>query len=218
MSALPPDVAEADPADVVAALPEADGATLARLHDRLAADAEAADVLDVAYRTLPSPLGDLLLAATPAGLVRVSFAREGAEHVLETLARDVSPRVLEAPERLDAVARELDEYFAGRRRDFDLRLDLRLSHGFRRRVLEQLVLVGYGRTVSYSGLAAAAGNPRAVRAAGSACATNPIPVVVPCHRVLRSDGSLGGYSGGLDIKRHLLSLEGSQVAGSGTPA
>ena len=207
----------ADPDDAVL-LPAADPAALERLHERLVADADAEGLLDVAYRTLPSPLGDLLLAATPVGLVRVSFAREGSEAVLAALARDVSPRLLDAPARLDEAARELDEYFAGRRRSFDLQLDLRLSHGFRRRVLEQLRLVTYGCTVSYGGLAAAAGSPRAVRAVGSACATNPIPVVVPCHRVLRSDGSLGGYSGGLDIKRHLLDLERLPVAGAPTPA
>lgn len=207
-----------DAAAVLDDPPAADPTTLGRLHAHLVADADAEGLLDVAYRTLPSPLGDLLLAATPVGLVRVSFAREGTEAVLAALARDVSPRLLAAPGRLDAAARELDEYFAGRRRTFDLPLDLRLSHGFRRRVLEQLRLVAYGRTVSYGGLAAAAGSPRAVRAVGSACATNPIPVVVPCHRVLRSDGSLGGYSGGLDIKRHLLDLEGLRVAGSAAPA
>ncbi len=115
--------------------------------------------------------------------------------------------MLQRPARLDETARQLEEYFAGRRREFDLPLDLRLAHGFRRHVLDELRDVGYGTTVSYSELAQAAGNPRAVRAVGSACATNPIPIVIPCHRVLRSDGSLGGYGGGLHVKRALLDLE-----------
>jgi methylated-DNA-[protein]-cysteine S-methyltransferase len=201
------------------ALTPTDPAVLMRLHARFDAEAEAGGVLDVAYRSLPSPVGDLLLAATPAGLVRVSFIRaSGSDAVLAELARDVSPRLLNAPARLDDAARELDEYFAGRRHDFDISLDLRLARGFRRRVLERLRLVGWGRTVSYGGLAAAVGSPRAVRATGSACAANPLPVVVPCHRVLRADGSLGGYAGGLDVKRRLLALEGSRLAGSGPPA
>jgi len=129
--------------------------------------------------------------------------------VLEGLARDVSPRILRAPARLDGVAREIDEYFAGRRRMFDVPLDLQLSHGFRRAVLSRLREIGYGKTASYAAIAKAAGNPKAVRAAGSACASNPLPVVVPCHRVVRSDGTIGQYVGGADAKRALLTLEGS---------
>jgi methylated-DNA-[protein]-cysteine S-methyltransferase len=193
--------------DLAAALHAADDAALARLHARLVAAADAEGVLDVAYRTVPSPVGDLLLAATDLGLVRVALGGERPDAVLAELARDISPRVLLAPARLDAVARELDEYFAGRRRGFDVPLDLRLARGFRRVVLEHLRAVAYGTTVSYAQLAAASGNARAVRATGTACAHNPLPLVVPCHRVLRSDGTLGGYTGGLEVKRALLALE-----------
>ena len=176
-----------------------------QLVDALAARADAEGLVDVAYRTVDSPAGELLLAATDAGVVKVGF--ESDEDALEELAARISPRVLQRPARLDTAARQLEEYFAGRRRDFDLPLDMRLAHGFRRHVLDELRDVGYGTTVSYSQLAEAAGNPRAVRAVGSACATNPIPIVIPCHRVLRSDGSLGGYGGGLHVKRALLDLE-----------
>lgn len=182
-------------------------ADLDRLHGRLVAAAAADGSLDVAYRTVESPLGTLLLAATDAGLVRLAYAVEGHDRVLQTLAARISPRVLRAPARLDEPARQLDDYFTGRRRDFDLPVDLRLSAGFRRAVLEQLRVIGYGATRSYTAVAAATGRPRAVRAVGSACATNPVPVVVPCHRVLRSDGTLGGYVGGLPAKRTLLDLE-----------
>jgi methylated-DNA-[protein]-cysteine S-methyltransferase len=149
----------------------------------------------------------LLLAATADGLVRVAYEREDHDRVLETLATRVSPRILEAPHRLEAAARELDEYFAGSRRTFDLPLDLRLASGFRRSVLAHLPQIGYGHTRSYAQVAAAAGRPRAVRAAGTACATNPLPVVVPCHRVVRSDGSTGGYVGGTAAKQTLLGIE-----------
>ena len=178
-----------------------------RLQARLVAGAEEAGLLDVAYRTVDAPLGPLLLAATADGLVRVAFASEGHDAVLEALAARVSPRILLAPARLDDAARQLDEYFAGRRRRFDLAVDLRLTSPFRRAVLEHLRTIGYGRTESYATVAAASGSPAAVRAVGSACATNPVPVVVPCHRVVRSDGTLGGYLGGLDAKRLLLALE-----------
>lgn len=194
-------------ADVLSGLHDVAPEHLWRLQERLAARADEEDLLDVAYRTVDSPVGELLLAATPAGLLRVAFDLEERDAVLERIARTVSPRILRAPHRLDAVAHQLDEYFAGRRRSFDVPLDLRLAAGFRREVLGHLTDVPYGRTVSYTELAAASGRPRAVRAAASACATNPIPLVVPCHRVLRSDGSLGGYLAGLDVKRTLLSLE-----------
>jgi len=180
---------------------------LRHLHEQLAASAEEEGLLDVAYRTVDSPVGELFLAATPDGLLRVAFALEDRDAVLDRIARSVSPRILHAPHRLDAVARQLDEYFAGRRRAFDVPVDLRLAAGFRREVLGHLTEVPYGRTVSYTELATASGRPRAVRAAASACATNPLPLVVPCHRVLRSDGSLGGYLGGLEAKRRLLDLE-----------
>ncbi|WP_377320023.1 methylated-DNA--[protein]-cysteine S-methyltransferase [Pimelobacter simplex] len=180
---------------------------LARLHRRLAADAAGADLLDVAYTTVDTPVGPLLLAATPRGLVRVAYASEDHDQVLTTLGERLSPRILRAPARLDPVARELDEYFAGRRRTFDVPLDLGLSHGFRQLVQRHLPEIGYGETRSYGQVAALVGNPRAVRAVGTACATNPLPVVVPCHRVLRADGSLGGYIGGADAKTALLRLE-----------
>lgn len=202
---------ERHPAEQIRRLTSAcdDEGALARLHAGLVERASEDRLVDVAYRTLDTPIGPLLLAATPAGLVRVAFARDAPEEVLATLAEKVSPRVLLAPAKLDPAAREIDEYFAGRRRSFDVRLDLRLAHGFRRTVLDHLPSIGYGATASYAAVAAATGRPRAVRAVGTACATNPLPVVVPCHRVLRSDGSLGGYGGGLDAKRTLLALEAS---------
>ncbi len=179
-----------------------------RLHARLVAAAQVDGTLDVAYRTLDTPVGPLLLAATEQGLVRVAYPVQGHDAVLQDLADRISPRVLAAPARLDAVARELDDYFAGRRHDFDLPLDWRLAHGFRATVLHHLATdVGYGRTASYGALAALAGNPKAVRAVGTACATNPLPVVVPCHRIVRSDGSMGNYAGGVRAKRTLLDLE-----------
>jgi methylated-DNA-[protein]-cysteine S-methyltransferase len=173
----------------------------------LAMRAERAGLLDVAYATADSPVGPLLLAATPAGVVRVSFAREGFNDVLASLAQRISPRVLEAPARLDDARRQLDEYFAGRRTGFELPLDHRLSSGFRARVLEAIAAIPFGSTGTYRGLAVAAGSPRAVRAAGSACATNPLPLLVPCHRVVRSDGTMGRYGGGEDAKRLLLEHE-----------
>jgi methylated-DNA-[protein]-cysteine S-methyltransferase len=164
-------------------------------------------LLDVAYRTVDTPIGPLLIASTPAGLVRLAFALENHDRVLASLAARISPRVLLAPGRLDPVARQLDEYFSGRRKQFDLPVDLQLASGFRRAVLELLLGVGYGVTATYSSLAAASGSPRAIRAVGSACATNPIPIVVPCHRVVRSDGTIGQYGGGTEVKRTLLRLE-----------
>ena len=180
---------------------------LAHLQARLAADALRAGLLDVAYRIVDSPVGPLLLAATDLGLVRIAYAREGHGSVLQDLADKISPRILHAPARLDTAARELDEYFAGTRQEFDMQLDWRLSDGFRSTVLHHLPEIGYGRTASYATVAKLAGNPKAVRAVGSACATNPLPVVVPCHRVVRSDGAIGGYLGGTEAKRLLLELE-----------
>jgi methylated-DNA-[protein]-cysteine S-methyltransferase len=188
-------------------LPTPDPADLDRLHARLVTAATAEGSLDVAYRTVDSPLGPLLLAATEQGLVRLAYEQEDHDQVLQTLAARVSPRILHAPGRLDAAAAQLEDYFAGARRAFDLPVDLRLAAGFRRQVLDHLRTIGYGRTESYTAVASATGRPRAVRAVGSACATNPVPVVVPCHRVLRSDGTLGGYIGGLGAKRTLLALE-----------
>ena len=181
---------------------------LRRLHARLERDAQADDLLDIAYRTVDSAVGPLLLAATPLGLLRVAFADEGHDVVLQNLSQRISPRMLEAPARLDPVARQLDEYFTGGRHSFDVALDWSLSHGFRRTVLEHLNAdVSYGDTASYAALAQLSGSPKAVRAVGTACATNPIPIVVPCHRVIRSDGTVGAYRGGPAAKRVLLALE-----------
>ena len=184
-----------------------DAGTLARLRLRLEQSAEAEGLLDVAYTTIDSPVGPLLLAATPKGLVRVAYNTEDHDRVLDTLSQRLSPRVLRAPKRLDAAARELEEYFGGRRQVFDLPLDRSLSTGFRQLVQMHLPEIGYGQTRTYGQVAALVGNPKAVRAVGTACATNPLPVVVPCHRVVRSDGSAGGYVGGVDAKRTLLALE-----------
>jgi methylated-DNA-[protein]-cysteine S-methyltransferase len=180
---------------------------LRRLHAKLTVAAQRDGILDVAYRTVDSPVGPLLLAATDAGLVRVAYAIEDHDEVLQSLADRISPRVLNAPGRLDGTARELEEYFAGRRQAFDLPLDWRLSTGFRHTVLSHLTEIGYGRTASYAAVAALAGNPKAVRAAATACATNPLPVVVPCHRVIYSDGRIGRYRGGSEAKHALLTLE-----------
>jgi methylated-DNA-[protein]-cysteine S-methyltransferase len=177
------------------------------LKTELADAADREGVLDVAYRTVDSPVGELLVAATELGLVRVAFAVEGHDAVLQLLADRVSPRILLAPSRLDPVARQLGEYFDGVRTAFDVPLDWRLSKGFRSTVLHHLPEIAYGHTASYAVVAALAGNPKAVRAVGSACATNPLPVVVPCHRVVRSDGGMGGYLGGAEAKRTLLTLE-----------
>ncbi len=178
--------------------------------ERLAERAAAEGLLDVAYATLETPVGRLLIASTPAGLVRVAFARESTDDVLEELAGRLSPRVVEAPKALDTARRELDEYFEGRRRDFDLPVDLTLVRGeFRRRCLEHLRAIEFGGVRTYRDVAGEAGNAAAVRAAGSACATNPIPIVVPCHRVLRTDGTLGGYGGGILTKEFLLRHEGA---------
>lgn len=190
---------------------EAETTTLAALHARLAASAASAGLLDVAYRVLDSAVGPLLLAATERGLLRVAFAVEDHDAVLESLAQKFSPRIIAAPARLDAAARELEQYLAGTRRSFDLPLDHALSSGYRLEVQEYLPLIGYGQTASYGQIAAATGRPKAVRAVGTACATNPLPLVVPCHRVLRSDGSMGGYLGGTRAKELLLTLERGQL-------
>jgi methylated-DNA-[protein]-cysteine S-methyltransferase len=196
--------------DLFAALPEVDEAAQGRLQARLAAAAAADGILDVAYRIIDTPVGPLLLAATEKGLVRVAYDREDHDRVLDQLANSISPRVLRAPARLDLAAREIEEYFAGQRKRFDLTLDFQLSHGFRRTVLSYLTEIGYGKTASYAAIAAAAGNPKAVRAVGTACATNPLPLVVPCHRVVRGDGTIGQYAGGTNTKRTLLALEAAE--------
>jgi methylated-DNA-[protein]-cysteine S-methyltransferase len=171
--------------------------------------AMAAGLLDVAYATTDSPLGTLLLATTPRGLVRLAYVDyEDEDEVLDELATKVSPRVLRATRRLDDPRRELDQYFAGRREQFDLPLDWQLTRGFGRRVLQATARIPFGSTATYKQVATEAGSARAYRAAGNALGSNPIPIIVPCHRILHSGGGLGGYTGGLDRKRALLTVEG----------
>jgi len=164
-------------------------------------------LLDLAFRTVDSPFGPLLLAASPEGLVRLAFEREDHDAVLSQLAATVSPRILRTTRRTDVVARQLDEYFAGERREFEVTVDLQLVRGFRRDVITRLADIVYGTTASYAAVARAAGNPAAVRAVGSACSHNPVPVVLPCHRVVRSDGAIGQYLGGTEVKVALLAME-----------
>ena len=177
--------------------------------DTLASLAHEQGLLDVVYAAVDAPIGVLEVAATPRGVVRVAFASEPLDDVLQELADTVSPRVIESPARLDGVRRELDEYFSGTRRVFETPIDWRLSHGFLLRAREACFAIPFGEVRTYSELAEAAGRPRAVRAAGNAMAKNPIPIIVPCHRVLRTGGALGGYGGGVDTKRWLLGLERS---------
>jgi methylated-DNA-[protein]-cysteine S-methyltransferase len=176
--------------------------------ERFKTQAAEEGLLDVAYTSTDSPFGTLLLASTKRGLVRVGLPNQDSDELLTELAARVSPRLLEAPAELDEVRRELDLYFAGKLDHFDLPLDWRLSSGFRQRVLRAIDRIPYGQTRSYTEMARRAGNERAVRAAGSACGSNPIPLVVPCHRVLRTSGALGGYGGGVPMKQALLELEG----------
>lgn len=179
-------------------------ATINRLKERAAEEG----LLDVAYASADSPFGPLLLAKTTRGMVRVGLPNQDPDELLVDLSERVSPRVLEAPAELDEARRELDLYFEGRLDRFDLPLDWSLSSGFRLRVQQAIAAIPYGSTASYTEMASKAGNERAVRAAGTACGSNPIPLIVPCHRVLRSGGGLGGYGGGLPMKRALLELEG----------
>jgi methylated-DNA-[protein]-cysteine S-methyltransferase len=181
--------------------------TVAELVTQALARADADGLVDVAWAVEDTPVGPLTLAATASGVVRISFGDD--ESALDELAATVSPRLVRLPRRLDALRRELDEYFAGRRRHFDVGLDRRLSRGYRLAVLEELSQVPFGETVSYKDLAQRTGHPKASRAVGTAMATNPIPIVVPCHRVLRTGGALGGYGGGLDTKVWLLRHEGA---------
>ncbi|HEY5112454.1 MAG TPA: methylated-DNA--[protein]-cysteine S-methyltransferase [Acidimicrobiales bacterium] len=203
------DTMEEKAATALRAATSAGPEVLERLHDKLGEAADREKILDVAYTTIDTPVGSLLLAATEKGLARVAFASEDYDKVLAVLATKLSPRILRAPKRLDEAAREIDQYFAGTRKNFDVRLDMSLSSGFRQLVQRHLPDIAYGHTESYADVAKLVGNPKAVRAVGSACATNPLPVVVPCHRVVRSDGTLGGYAGGLAVKTALLKLEGA---------
>src|SRR5947209_2700736 len=171
--------------------------------------AAAARLLDVGYAMYDSPVGRLLLAATPAGLAQVAYLDEAPQLWLERLAARISPRVLHAPAAVDVPRRQLDEYFAGRRREFELALDWRLTRGFGRRVLKATAAVPFGAVTSYKQVADAAGSLRGFRAAGNALCANPLPIVVPCHRVLATGGGLGGYTGGVERKRMLLALEGA---------
>jgi methylated-DNA-[protein]-cysteine S-methyltransferase len=193
------------------ALVAAASAAIDRPLPDLAERAAAAGLLDVAYATLDSPVGELLLAATPRGLVRIAYLGGDEDLVLEDLSARVSPRVLAAPAKLDEPRRELDEYFAGARHRFELPLDLTLTRGFGRRVLAATACIPYGSVSSYKQIAAAAGSPRGSRAAGNALGANPLPIVVPCHRVLHSGGGIGGYTGGVERKRLLLAVEGARA-------
>jgi methylated-DNA-[protein]-cysteine S-methyltransferase len=177
------------------------------LKTRLAAVAVDDHLLDVSYRIIDSPVGSLLLAATEHGLVRLAFANEDHDAVLQSLADTISPRLLAAPPRFEQAVRQLDDYFGGARKTFDVVVDLQLVKGFRRTVLERLTSIPYGKTASYAAVANLAGNPTAIRAAASACSHNPLPLVLPCHRVVRSDGTIGQYLGGTEAKRFLLNLE-----------
>jgi methylated-DNA-[protein]-cysteine S-methyltransferase len=194
--------------------PELHPREAAALAARTAVRAADEDIAEVAYATVDSPVGRLVAVATPRGLARLAYELEngGLDEILDDVALRLSPAIVEAPGRLDAIRRELDEYFDGRRQDFDLALDWTLSReGFRRRVLQACALIPFGATRTYKDMAIAAGSPTAFRAAGGALGSNPIPIVVPCHRVLASSGGLGGYTGGLERKRLLLSIEGGRL-------
>jgi methylated-DNA-[protein]-cysteine S-methyltransferase len=177
----------------------------------LAEAAAAAGLLDVAYAVVDSPVGALLLAQTDHGLARLAYVDGDEESVLAAVATRLSPRLLRAPGRLDGARRELDEYFCGRRTTFDLALDLRRLTAFTRRVLTVTAAIPYGSVSTYREVATQAGSPRGSRAAGNALGSNPLPIVLPCHRVLHTSGGLGGYTGGLERKRTLLALERGQL-------
>ncbi len=187
----------------------ASGADLESATEALAARAEREGVLDVAYAMLESPFGELMVAGTERGIVRLALPRSDRDTMLEELATEISPRVLEAPARLDRVRRELDDYFEGRLDDFSVPVDWSLSRGFRSKVLHAVARIPYGQTRSYGEVAARAGNPRAFRAAGTACGANPVPLIVPCHRVVQAGGAVGNYGGGPEMKEALLKLEGA---------
>jgi len=194
--------------------PELHPGEAAALAARTAARAADEGVAQIAYAFVDSPVGRLVAVATPHGVARIAYELEngGLDSILDDVALKLSPAIVEAPARLERVRRELDEYFDGRRRDFDVPLDWALTaSGFRRRVLQECAQIPFGATSTYKAMAVAAGSPRAFRAAGGALGSNPIPIVVPCHRVLASDGRLGGYTGGLERKRLLLSIEGGML-------
>jgi methylated-DNA-[protein]-cysteine S-methyltransferase len=193
-------------AAAAAASSEAALAAAQRLSERVSEQRLA----DISYAPVDSPFGELLLATSEQGLLRLAFPEEDEDAVLERLAARVSPRIVQAPAQLDRIRRELDEYFAGRRREFELPLDWTLVGPFGRRVLGATAQIPYGRVSTYTEVAAEAGSPRGSRAAGNALGANPIPIVVPCHRVLRGSGALGGYAGGLPRKQFLLELEGAR--------
>jgi methylated-DNA-[protein]-cysteine S-methyltransferase len=183
-----------------------------RIRRDLSGAAERSGLIDVAFERHESPLGTIIVGATREGLVRVGLPLEDEEAVLSQLAEKISARVLHASrDSLTQTRRELDEYFGRTRQEFDIPLDWRLTGGFRREVLRATAEIPYGHTASYKDVATRAGSPGATRAAGSALATNPLPIVVPCHRVLRTGGALGGYAGGLEAKATLLTLEGAAL-------
>jgi methylated-DNA-[protein]-cysteine S-methyltransferase len=182
-----------------------DAATAAARFAQTAAETGA---LDVAYAAVDSPFGSLLVAASARGLLRLAYPDEPVDALLAELAQQVSPRILEAPGRLDPLRRQLDEYFAGSRRRFEFPIDWRLVHGFGRDVLRVTVHIPYGKLSTYGQVAVRTGRPRASRAVGNALGANPMPIVIPCHRVVRTGGGLGGYTGGLQRKERLLQLEG----------
>jgi methylated-DNA-[protein]-cysteine S-methyltransferase len=174
----------------------------------LAGAAAREGLLDVAYGFADSPFGRLMVAVTRRGLVRLDYPDRDLDLSLRELAAEISPRILEAPQATDEVRRELGEYFEGKRKRFSIRVDLSPVYGFRRKVLERTARIPFGSVSTYREIASQAGSPRGMRAAGNALGSNPVPIVVPCHRVLRSGGALGGYTGGLDRKVTLLQLEG----------
>ena len=180
----------------------------AELDRRFRDAAAAAGDLDAGYDMVDTPIGSIFIAATPAGLCRIAYDPE-PDRVVENLARTVGVRVLRSPRSVDETRRQLDEYFEHRRTDFDLAIDLRVADGFARRVLDELVHVPYGEVTTYGELARRAEHPRAARAVGTVMNRNPIPIVLPCHRVVGSTGSLTGYGGGLERKEALLKLEGA---------
>lgn len=184
------------------------GRDAARAAARFAATATASGALDVAYATVDSPFGPLLVAASARGLLRLAYPDEPVDALIEELAEEVSPRILEAPGRLDPLRRQLDEYFAGSRRHFEFPIDWRLVHGFGRDVLRVTAHIPYGKVSTYGDVAVRAGRPKASRAVGNALGANPMPIVIPCHRVVRTGGGLGGYTGGVQRKERLLQLEG----------